>query len=65
VIELYRKWGATNFYGSGLQVPVPSPTIDHKKHSLKKELGKNLAFFHGKLFYQEEIDKFHQIYCKM
>jgi hypothetical protein len=51
-------------YGSGsdfrqVTVPVPVPYFDPKKQFFKKKLGKNLAFLHSKLFYKDEIDKFH------
>ncbi len=34
--------------------------LDHKKHSFQNKIWKHLALLHSK-----EIDKFHQIYCKM
>ncbi len=47
-----------------VMVPVPSPYLDHKKQH--KKIWTNPAFLHSiKLFYEEKIYKFHQIYCKM
>jgi hypothetical protein len=47
-------------------IPVPAPYIHRKKPTFQKMFWKKiLPFLHRKLFYKENIFKFHQFYCKM
>ena len=42
------------------------PEQDNQNNaSLKTKIGKDITFLHAKLSYKLEMDKFHQIYCKM
>jgi len=36
------------------------PYLDHKKHSIQKKFGKNVAFLHtgSEFFYEENIESF-------
>ena len=46
-------------------VPVPAPYLDHKKQIFKTKFWIFFDFLLSKLFYNEKVHEFQQIYGKM